>query len=119
MASLTANIDDVRTALYLELLEANRTTTSLVEQGYARSHVQFCMPILIKENLVFKYGYDRYSYYTVDKQEPTMPRSFSKKLNPVVIAEPYKQHPALAFRMGYTDIEPPKGRVFKGLMHHE
>jgi hypothetical protein len=119
MAGITPDIDDIRRALYFEIIEADRTATSLIEQGYARSHVQFCMPILIKENLVFKYGYGKYSYYTVDKQEPTMPRSFSKKLNPVVIAEPYKQNPALAFRMGYTDIEPHKGKVHKGILFHE
>lgn len=119
MAGLTSEIADIRRNLYLEILEADRTATSLIEQGYARSHVQNSMPILIAEGLIFKYGYGKYSYYTVDKHEPTMPRSFSKKVNPLTISEHYKQHPDLAFRMGYTDIEPPKGRVFKGLMHHE
>ena len=119
MAGITPNIDDIRRTLYFEIIEADRTATSLIEQGYARSHVQHCMPILITEGLIFKYGYGKYSYYTVDKQEPTMPRNFSKKLNPVVIADAYKQHPDLAFRMGYTDIEPAKGRVFKGILFHE
>ena len=119
MAGLTADIDNVRMSLYLEIEKADRTATSLIEQGYARAHVQYCMPILIASGAVFRYGHGKYSYYSVDKYEPTSPRSFKKKVNPVVIADAYKQHPDLAFRMGYTDIEPPKGRVFKGLMHHE
>jgi hypothetical protein len=119
MASLTANIDDVRTALYFELLEANRTATSLVEQGYARSHVQYCMPRLIEEGLVFKYGVGKSSYYSVDKLEPTESRNLKKKVNPIVLIEAYKENPRLSFRMGYTDIEPAKGKVFKGILHHE
>ncbi|MFI3198168.1 MAG: hypothetical protein QX196_07595 [Methylococcaceae bacterium] len=119
MAGLTADIDNVRMSLYLEIEKADRTATSLIEQGYARSHVQYCMPILIASGAVFKYGYGKTTYYSVDKLAPTEMRSFKKKVNPVVIADAYKQNPALAFRMGYTDIEPAKGRVFKGLMHHE
>jgi hypothetical protein len=77
------------------------------------------MPMLIESGLVFRYGHGQFSYYSADKHESAIPRSFKKKVNPVVISEVYQQNPALAFRMGYTDIEPPKGRVFKGLMHHE
>ena len=119
MAGLTPDIDNVRMALYLEIEKADRTASSLIEQGYARSHVQYCMPILITSGAVFKYGYGKTTYYSVDKLEPTEMRSFKKKVNPVIIADAYKQHPALAFRMGYTDIEPAKGRVFKGILHHE
>ena len=119
MGRVALKLDDVRTALYLEILEADRTATSLIEQGYTRVHVQKCMPMLIESGLVFRYGHGKFSYQSVDKHEPTSPRSFKKNVNPVVIADAYKQHPDLAFRMGYTDIEPPKGRVFKGLMHHE
>jgi hypothetical protein len=119
MGRLAMQLDDVRTSLYMEILEANRTATSLIEQGYTRVHVQKCMPRLIEEGLIFKYGHGKYSYYSVDKHEPTSPRSFKKKVNPLTIADEYKQHPDLAFRMGYTDIEPAKGKVFKGLMHHE
>jgi len=119
MGRLAMQLDDVRTSLYLEILEANRTATSLIEQGYTRVHVQKCMPRLIEEGLIFKYGHGKYSYYSVDKVEGDQVRSYAKKVNPLTIADEYKQHPDLAFRMGYTDIEPPKGRVFKGLMHHE
>lgn len=119
MGRLAMQLDDVRTALYLEILDANRTATSLIEQGYTRVHVQKCMPRLIEEGLIFKYGHGKYSYYSADKVEGDHIRSYAKKVNPLTIADAYKQNPDLAFRMGYTDIEPPKGRVFKGLMHHE
>ena len=119
MGRIAMQLDDVRTALYLEILEANRTATSLIEQGYTRVHVQKCMPMLITAGLIYKYGHGKFSYYSVDKSEPTEVRNYAKKVNPLVIADAYKQHPDLAFRMGYTDIEPIKGRVFKGVLHDQ
>lgn len=119
MGRLAMQLDAVHTALFLEILEADRTATSLIDQGYTRVHVQKCMPMLIAEGLIYKYGHGKYSYYSVDKTEPTEVRSFKKKVNPLVISDAYKENPLLAFRMGYTDIEPAKGRVFKGILHHE
>lgn len=116
MGRLALKLDDVRMSLYLEIEKANRTATSLIEQGYTRVHVQKCMPMLIASGVVFKYGHGKYSYYSIEKHEPTSPIIYTKKVNPLSIAEPFKKDPALAFRMGFTDIEPPKGRVHKGIM---
>ena len=49
MAVVNRLILDVCSEIYLEIKKANRTTTSLSEQGFARSHVQFCIPLLIEQ----------------------------------------------------------------------
>ena len=120
MGRLGLQLDHVRTALYLEILEADRTATSLIEQGYVRVHVQKCMPMLIEAGLVFKYGHGKFSYYSADQIESMEPRkAVSRKLNPVVIPDTFKENPELAFRMGYTDVPPAKGRVFRGVLHDQ
>ena len=110
-----ANVDKVRLELYTEILKADRTAMSLMEQGFSRSDVQYSMQILVKEGLVFKYGVGRNTYYTVTKREGK-DKSYAKKLNPIVIPAQYVDNKALAFRMGFTNIEPAKGRVYRGAL---
>ena len=110
-----ANVDKVRLELYTEILKADRTGRSLMEQGFSRSDVQYSMQILVKEGLVFKYGVGRNTYYTATKREGK-DKSYAKKLNPIVIPAQYVDNKALAFRMGFTNIEPAKGRVYKGAL---
>ena len=117
MGRLALDLEDVRQALYLEIEKANRTATSLIEQGYTRVHVQKCMPMLVARGLIFKYGHGKYSFYSIEKLEPTSPIIYTKKVNPLEIPEPFKKDATLAFRMGFTNVEPPKGRVHKGLLH--
>ena len=109
------NVDKVRLELYTEILKADRTAMSLMEQGFSRSDVQYSMQILVKEGLVFKYGVGRNTYYTVTKREGN-DKSYAKKLNPIVIPAQYVDNKALAFRMGFTDIKPAKGRVYRGAL---
>jgi hypothetical protein len=105
----------VRMELYTEILQANRTGHSLMKQGFSRSDIQYSMQMLVKEGLVFKYGVGRNTYYTTTKREGK-DNSYAKKLNPIVIPEQYVDNKELAFRMGFTNIEPAKGRVYKGAL---
>jgi hypothetical protein len=106
MAGITANIDAIKRALYLEIQKADRTGSSLIEQGYARSHVQYCMPRLIKEALIYKHGAGKSTYYSANKV------SNSRNVDPVITPD---YEPALAFRMGYAMYQPTNGRLIKGL----
>lgn len=115
LAAKTDDIAKVRMELYTEILQADRTGRSLMEQGFSRSDVQYSMQILVKEGLVFKYGVGRNTYYTVTKREGN-DKSYAKKLNPIVIPAQYVDNKALAFRMGFTDIKPAKGRVYRGAL---
>ena len=107
MAGITPNIDAIKHALYLEIQKADRTGSSLMEQGYARSHVQFCMPKLIKEALIYKHGTGKSTYYSANKV------SNSRKVDPMITPE---YDFALAFRMGYALSKPANGRLIKGFM---
>lgn len=104
----------VRMELYAELLIANRTGKSLMDQGFSKSDIQYSMAALVKEGLVFKYGVGRNTYYSVTKDES---KERSNKIDPVVIPEQYVGNLQLGLRMGYTDIEPKKGKVFKGILN--
>lgn len=112
-ASTSDEIAKVRMELYTEILIADRTGKSLMSQGFSRSDIQYSMAALVKEGLVFKYGVGRNTYYSVTKDES---QERSKKLDPVVIPEQYVGNLKLGFRMGYTDISPGKGKVFKGAL---
>ena len=114
-----ANVDKVRLELYTEILKADRTAMSLMEQGFARSHVQYCMPILIEHGLIYKYGSGKKTYYSVNKYEESVSKAARKKADPIVLPAGIKGGTALAFRMGYTDIEPVGGRLFKGALSVE
>ena len=113
------NVDKVRLELYTEILKADRTAMSLMEQGFARSHVQHCMPILIAHGLIYKYGSGKKTYYSVNKYEESVSKAVRKKADPIVLPAGIKGGTALAFRMGYTDIEPVGGRLYKGALSVE
>ena len=115
----SANLESVRMELYTEILKADRTAMSLMEQGFVRSHVQYCMPILIEHGLIYKYGSGKKTYYSVNKYEEAASKAARKKADPIVLPEGLKGNAALAFRMGYTDIEPVGGRLFKGALSVE
>ena len=104
----------VRMDLYAELLIANRSGKSLMDQGFSKSDIQYSMAALVKEGLVFKYGVGRNTYYSVTKDES---KERSNRIDPVIIPEQYVGNLELGLRMGYTDIEPKKGRVFKGILN--
>jgi hypothetical protein len=112
-ATKTDAIAKVRMELYTEILIADRTGKSLMAQGFSRSDIQYSMQVLVKEGLVFKYGVGVNTYYSVTKNES---QERSKRLDPVVIPEQYVGNLKLGFRMGYTDIPPGKGKVFKGAL---
>jgi predicted nucleotide-binding protein (sugar kinase/HSP70/actin superfamily) len=105
--------------LYTEILKADRTAMSLMEQGFVRSHVQYCMPILIEHGLIYKYGSGKKTYYSANKYEEAASKAARKKADPIVLPEGIKGNAALALRMGYTDIEPVGGRLFKGALSVE
>lgn len=107
MAGITAEIENIKQMLYLEIEKADRTGASLMMQGYLRPHVQYCMPMLIKAGVIFKHGVGKNTYYSVNKSAD------SKKVDPIILP-PYAE--ALAFRMGYAMHRPSKGRVIKGVM---
>ena len=114
-AAKTDDIAKIRMELYTEILMADRTGKSLMDQGFSKSDIQYSMQILVKEGLVFKYGVGRNTYYSSIKNEDKE-NPYAKKLNPVVIPEQYVDNLKLGFRMGYTNIKPIKGRVFKGVL---
>lgn len=107
-------LNPIQKKLYAEIVLADRTGASLMKQGYARSDIQYSMQLLVKLGLVYKYGIGIHTFYSVNKSDEK-----PKRLNPIVLPESLQDNHALAFRMGFTDIKPVKGRVFKGLMHHE
>ncbi len=100
--------------LYAEIVLADRTGASLMKQGYARSDIQYSMQLLVKLGLIYKYGIGIHTFYSVNKSDEK-----PKRLNPIVLPEGVQNNHALAFRMGFTDIKPARGRVFKGIMSHE
>jgi len=108
----TDEIAKVRMELYTELCVANRTGKSLMDQGFSRSDIQYSMAALIKAGLVFKYGVGRNTYYSVTKDE-----SQECPVDIIVIPEQYVGNLQLGFRMGYTNIEPKKGRIIKGILN--
>ena len=110
------NVDKVRLELYTEILKPDRTAMSLMEQGFARSHVQHCMPILVQHGLVYKYGAGKKTYYSVHKYDTATPKNTRKKVDPIVLPVGIVGGTPLAFRMGFTNIEPAKGRVYKGAL---
>jgi hypothetical protein len=112
--SSSEDLAKVRMALYAELLIANRSGRSLMDQGFSRSDIQYSMQMLVSEGMVFKYGVGRNTYYSVTKDES---KERSNKVDPVIIPEQYVGNLQLGFRMGYTDIEPPKGRRIKGILN--
>ena len=113
VSRVTAEIQAVRQLILAEIIKTDRTAVSLMRDGFTRSNVQLGMPVLIKEGKVFKYGAGQNTYYSVNP--PSVPRAL-RKLDPIIIPEAYNSF-ELAFRMGYTDIVPAVGRVFKGAMN--
>lgn len=105
----------VKEMLYLELEKADRTAADLMIQGYSKSDVRYCLPMLVKEGIVFRYGVGKKAFYTLTKLETDSPATFTgRKINPILIDPVYMENRPLAFRMGFTDIVPPKARVHKG-----
>ena len=100
--------------LYAEIVKSDRTGKSLMEQGYDRSDIQYSMRLLVGSGFVFKYGIGVNTFYSVQKYEDDVK---PKKLNPIVLPEGLQNNLTLAFRMGYTDISPARGRRFKGILH--
>ena len=113
VSRVTAEIKAVRALMWVEIIKSDRTAVSLMRDGFTRSQVQLGMPVLIKEGKVYKYGAGQNTYYSVNP--PSVPRAL-RKVDPIVIPEAYSGF-ALSFRMGYTDIVPAVGRVFKGAMN--
>lgn len=56
---------------------------------------------------------------SANKYEEAASKAARKKADPIVLPEGIKGNAALAFRMGYTDIEPVGGRLFKGALSVE
>ena len=117
MAVVNRLILDVCSEIYLEIKKANRTTTSLSEQGYARSHVQFCIPLLIEQEKIYKHGNGKTTYYSVEKTPIVSVDIFNKKVDPIVLPEVFINNAQLSFRMGYTDIIPQVHKIIKGKLH--
>jgi len=113
VSRVTAEIQAVRQLILAEIQKTDRTAVSLMRDGFTRSNVQLGMPVLIKEGKVFKYGAGQNTYYSVN---PVGNTKAPRKVDPIIIPPAYNSF-ELAFRMGYTDIEPAKGRVFKGAMN--
>ena len=111
-------LTEIQKQLVKEIQNADRTGKSLMEQGYARSDIQYTMPILIKLGLVYKCGTGKNTYYSLDMHDDTKQYSATRNLNPIVLPKGMQDNRALAFRMGYTDIMPTVGRVFKGIQSH-
>ena len=111
---VTAEIQEVRRQLYEEIKKSDRTAVSLMRDGYTRSNVQLGMPVLIKQELIYKHGAGKNTYYTVHKHvEKT---AFSRKLDPIKLPEALRDNFELAFRMGYTDVLPTKGVIHKEVL---
>lgn len=100
----------VQKLLYAEIQKADRTGRSLMEQGYARSDIQYSMRLLVERGLVYKYGIGIHTFYTINKSDEK-----PKRLDPIVLPEGVQNNHVLAFRMGFTDIKPAKGRICKGI----
>jgi len=100
--------------LYAEVVKADRTGKSLMEQGYDRSDIQYSMRLLVGSGFVFKYGIGVNTFYSIHKYEDGFK---PKRLNPIVLPEGLKNNHTLAFRMGYTDTKPHKGKVHKGILN--
>ena len=113
VSGVTAEIQAVRALMYAEIKLADRTAVSLMRDGFTRSQVQLGMPVLIRDGKVFKYGAGQNTYYSVN---PVGNTKAPRKVDPIIIPAAYSNF-KLAFRMGYTDIEPAKGRIFKGAMN--
>ena len=107
-------LTSVQKLLYAEIQKADRTGKSLMEQGYDRSDIQYSMRLLVERGLIYKYGIGVHTFFTLNKSDEK-----PKRLNPIVLPEGLQDNHALAFRMGYTETKPAKGRVFKGIMSHE
>ena len=107
-------MEEIQIQLYKAVQRNDRTGQGLINEGFVRSHVQYCMPRLVEKGLIFKHGYGKKQYYSVNAKENIA--TTSRKLDPIKIPEGYANNFALAFRMGFTDIVPVKGRVHKGIM---
>jgi hypothetical protein len=107
-------LTSVQKLLYAEIQKADRTGKSLMEQGYDRSDIQYSMRLLVERGLIYKYGVGVHTFFTMNKSDDK-----PKRLNPIVLPEGLQDNHALAFRMGYTDTKPVKGKIHKGIMSHE
>jgi len=110
MANVTPETLAIRQLILAEIKLANRTTVSLIAQGFTRSTVNLGLPALIKQGEVFRYGVGMKAYYSIS---PTEPEDAELTTDPVVIPESMIGNFPLAFRMGYTNVKPNIGRVFK------
>lgn len=98
-----------------ELKKADRTAADLMIQGYTKSDVRYCLPMLVKEGIVFRYGVGKKAFYTLSQMEINSPATYTgRRINPVLIDPVYMEHKELAFRMGFTDIVPTKARFYRG-----
>lgn len=105
----------VKEMLYLELEKADRTAADLMIQGYSKSDVRYCLPMLVKEGVVFRYGAGKKAFYTLTKMDVDVPAVYTgRRINPVLIDPIYMENRPLAFRMGFTDIVPTKARFYRG-----
>lgn len=102
----TVDLDKIRLELYAEVLQGDRTGKSLVEQGFSRDDIKACMKLLVEQGLVFKYGVGSNTYFTVTEREGD-DTPYARKPTIVDVPVSFRENPALALRMGYTDIAPP------------
>jgi hypothetical protein len=109
-----SELTPVQKKLYAEIVKADRTGKSLMEQGYDRSDIQYSMRLLVDSGFIFKYGIGANTFFTMNKSDEK-----PKRLNPIVLPEGLQDNHALAFRMGYTETKPAKGKIHKGIMSHE
>ena len=100
----------IQKKLYTEIIKADRTGKSLMDQGYDRSDIQYSMRLLVDSGYIFKYGIGVNTFFTLNKSDEK-----PKRLNPIVLPEGLQDNHALAFRMGYTGVKPARGRVCKGI----
>lgn len=115
MANVTPEILAVREQLVNELKIANRSSVSLIRQGYTRSNVQLGLAAMLKAGRIYKYGAGKATYYSIHPTEPK-PEDVGSLTDPITIPDALVGDFKLAFRMGYTTIAPKTGRVYKEIL---
>jgi len=113
MAYVTPEIVAVREQLVGEIRLANRTSVSLIRQGFSRSNVQLGLAALARDKRIFKYGSGKATYYSIYDTEPD---DAGDMTDPIILPEGLADDFKLAFRMGYTNIAPKTGRIYKELL---
>ena len=101
--------------IYAQIRLRDCTTNNLLEQGFTAYQLRKCLKALFAQKLIFKYGSARNYYYTVNEPiKVKVKKQIVEEL--IIIPDAYKNNFALAFRMGFTDIKPAAGKLFKGAL---